>query len=901
MESLSPADATVTIAALGGSADESALLLLGEHGIGKTHLLEHVHAMPETNSVLIHVHPAEAQFPLAGFASLFAALRHEPASEFHRYFSMRSDEPDGLFAAAHDLLSLIRGLDLPPTVALIDDLDRVDSASRTVLSTIASHLAGTSLWLVGTATDAEQTESVPGFTTAHLLPLTTDEIVEIPTHDSTHDKATLCILADYAGGNPRVLFEQIDRLHNDQLLGAAPLVLPPRGTATVEQLTTKLLDGLSASAREILELVSLAPRAHLAAINTLIPEAADDMEDLIDSGVLKRQAQYVTFTDQRLRCRLYWDQGSKSRREQHGTLAEAYEPLDAGLATWHLSSATRGPQSVDELLGAAISLVTESHVFSAVEFVERAIGRAERLGDHTALIIRLCNRLLSVGQIALADRYSARVRSETTTPQQSMDILNIRLMAQLFHRRHVVDDELLTLADLHAGANPEGASTMLILGAAYRSERWEIDEARRLTNHALRLRHDVSEPTRMKLMAMREILDGLDGLDGVEGTTTNSAEPRTDLDDSSMTSDPDLLLLRARARTIYENYHDARQLFTVVLNHPKSHRGIRKDLATYGTIRNEVGAGQFRMARAAIDVWGGGTPSLAHGTSAFAFLQAWYAYSIGARTEAERLLEKCRELASVEASQALRARALALRGTMRLLNGDPEAAVMDLRQVSAASTRFRNPTLLRHWADYTEACVITGRVQEAAATVTALERRLSAHRSRWGDLALMRCRALVETGRPSLALFDAAVKEFTRDELPYELGRTLRCLAIRQDELGLSVEARRTRMGAVAAFEMSGADSWAAHTDQRAQTGAPGPTGAEGLLEPLSPEEQEVARRVMLGMRNREIAEALFVSVRTVELRLTHVYRALGVRSRAELIAALAGATTATDAPRSDH
>ncbi len=38
-------------------------------------------------------------------------------------------------------------------------------------------------------------------------------------------------------------------------------------------------------------------------------------------------------------------------------------------------------------------------------------------------------------------------------------------------------------------------------------------------------------------------------------------------------------------------------------------------------------------------------------------------------------------------------------------------------------------------------------------------------------------------------------------------------------------------------------------------------------------------------MRNREIAQQMFVSVRTVELRLTHIYRALGVHSRAQLVA----------------
>ena len=65
---------------------------------------------------------------------------------------------------------------------------------------------------------------------------------------------------------------------------------------------------------------------------------------------------------------------------------------------------------------------------------------------------------------------------------------------------------------------------------------------------------------------------------------------------------------------------------------------------------------------------------------------------------AEERVERSIRLASLEAGRALRARAVALRGVFRLLSQDAESAVIDLRQVSAASTRFRDPTLLRGWA-----------------------------------------------------------------------------------------------------------------------------------------------------------------------------------------------------------
>jgi DNA-binding NarL/FixJ family response regulator len=43
------------------------------------------------------------------------------------------------------------------------------------------------------------------------------------------------------------------------------------------------------------------------------------------------------------------------------------------------------------------------------------------------------------------------------------------------------------------------------------------------------------------------------------------------------------------------------------------------------------------------------------------------------------------------------------------------------------------------------------------------------------------------------------------------------------------------------------------------------------------------------GLTNREIAQALFITVRTVQVHLQHAYRKLDVESRTDLPAALAG------------
>ena len=58
----------------------------------------------------------------------------------------------------------------------------------------------------------------------------------------------------------------------------------------------------------------------------------------------------------------------------------------------------------------------------------------------------------------------------------------------------------------------------------------------------------------------------------------------------------------------------------------------------------------------------------------------------------------------------------------------------------------------------------------------------------------------------------------------------------------------------------------------------------------LTASERRVATLAAGGQTNREIAQALFVTPKTVEVHLSNAYRKLDIRSRRELPAALSGA-----------
>ena len=119
---------------------------------------------------------------------------------------------------------------------------------------------------------------------------------------------------------------------------------------------------------------------------------------------------------------------------------------------------------------------------------------------------------------------------------------------------------------------------------------------------------------------------------------------------------------------------------------------------------------------------------------------------------------------------------------------------------------------------------------------------------------------------------------------PLERARALADLAEAQRALGRRAAAREVAEAAHADAERAGSSALARRARRHLRALGARPRTAVGQgLGALTAAERRVADLAAAGRTNREIAEALFVSEKTVETHLARVFRKLDVRSRRQL------------------
>jgi DNA-binding CsgD family transcriptional regulator len=156
----------------------------------------------------------------------------------------------------------------------------------------------------------------------------------------------------------------------------------------------------------------------------------------------------------------------------------------------------------------------------------------------------------------------------------------------------------------------------------------------------------------------------------------------------------------------------------------------------------------------------------------------------------------------------------------------------------------------------------------------------------------MRAAGVVAGGERGASLLREAIDAFERGDARLERARALTDLGALLRRRNRRTEARALLREALDAAHRSGAGPLAeqAETELRATGARPRRVVLTGL-DSLTASERRIAELASQGLTNREIAQSLFVTARTVEGHLTSIFRKLQLDSRDELRAALAGGT----------
>ncbi|GGP94780.1 helix-turn-helix transcriptional regulator [Streptomyces roseolilacinus] len=272
---------------------------------------------------------------------------------------------------------------------------------------------------------------------------------------------------------------------------------------------------------------------------------------------------------------------------------------------------------------------------------------------------------------------------------------------------------------------------------------------------------------------------------------------------------------------------------------------------------------------------------------------AWYTLALaetagGSFARAMSYARRSAQASEEEGDHVFLSRALYALGRVQLVTGDVAAALDTLRRVQEGERALRtvDPSTLRWHEELAEALLAHDAREEAEALladVGPVAARLGRTTVLLGcDRAYAQC--LAAGGKPEEAagLLAGTAERFAEHGLVLEQGRCLIALARVERRRRRRSAAQQALNAAAAVFERAGAVPWLDLVAEGPTRAEAAPTGT-GALSRLTEAEVRLARMVGQGASNQEAAARLYLSVKTVEARLTRIYQKLDVRSRAQL------------------
>jgi DNA-binding CsgD family transcriptional regulator len=890
-----------------------ALLFEGEAGIGKTRLWrEGVDRARDRGLRVLATRPggAEVQLGFAGLADLLRDVLDEtldrlPAPQRRALaVALLLDDSDG--AAPDDravsaafLAALSMAAGAGPVVVAIDDVQWLDAASARALEFALRRLDGEPIGVLGTvrvspeeAEPVELLRSLPHERLGRLPlgPLTVGALYELISSrlGVQLSRATLLRLHETSEGNPFYALELARALldaDRDPEPGE-PLPVP----AGLRELVQRRLRRLPPPTREVLLVASALNPPMLTVVQNAIGDtAAEGVELAVDAAVVELDGDEIHFTHPLLASIHYASAPVRRRQALHARLADvvsdpeerarhlglAVEGPDEAVATALEAAATRAKGR--GALVAAAELMDEAQVrtpptatadrrrrrLAAAEAHytagdrDRALRPLEEELGSSAPVPERAEVLWSIGKVKfegedtrVGGQYFRRALDETGAD----DLLRARILESIafpvakqegFPVARVYEQEAVTLAE-RLGDKPTLARALGQLGYLA----FMCDEG---------VQHELFE----RAIALEEELGGLE-LD--YGPSARYARALYDAG------------LGQRARPLLERLCER--------GRASGDAAVNMPIFLLASIEYEAG----NWDRAAVLAGEAYDVAVQTGREAAEPRGLWtLALIAAARGEFERARDLAERALVMTDSRGWNSGGP--RGVLGLLELTLEnyEAAYDVVMPAIETYRKLGAPLVGQIFDAAEALAAMGRPEEGRQLLDRTKKVPVMMGLPWPSAAAPRARGLLAAAESDLEAAEAdlgeAVNAAERLGWPLELGRSLLALGTVQRQARRKQAARRTLERAVEVFDELGAKPWAERA--RRELGRIG--GRTAPRRKLSATEAEIVELVVAGRSNKEVAQALHLSPKTVEWNLSKVYRKLGVHSRTELAATRRG------------
>jgi DNA-binding CsgD family transcriptional regulator len=886
------------------------LVLRGEAGIGKTALLQYLIESASDMTVLRAV-GVESEMELA-YASL------------HQLCGPVLDRLEGLAAPQRDAMRVVFGViggvpppdrllvglgvlsllsemaEERPLLCVIDDAQWLDQASALTLAFVARRLFAERVAIVFAARE-------PG---EALQPLSRLQVHGLRNGDARALLGTAVrfvlgervrerIIAE-THGNPLALLELPRGLTASELAVGFGLVDAQALPGRIEESFARRLEALSEDERRLLLLAAAEPVGDPVLLWRAAEQlgiergAADDAEN---EGLLVI-GERVIFRHPLVRSAVYRSAGAEDRRSVHLALAEVTDrEVDPDRRAWHLAEATRGPDEeiAAELERSAARAQARGGVAAAAAFLRRSVALTLDSGQRA-------RRALAAAQAHFqAGAFDAALRLLVSAEETQLDELGraqVELLRSQIAFASTWGGEAPALMLLKAARQLESLDPALAretyldawIAAWFAGRFAPAGTLREICQAAISAPQAPRTPRPSDLLLDGFSVQVTEGRPAAASTLSRAlrlfAHDEVDLAEGLRWGW--LASVAAIMQWDDDSWHtmNARRLQSL------RDAGLLVHLPIYLQALGVVEVMCGDLATAGSLIAEGDTVAEATGTRLARFAAVALA-ALRGTADAQALIE-------VEASNASAAgQGVGIQWchwVSAILHnglGRYEQALSYAGQAAEEAPEL----YLSVWAlpELIEAAARTGKTRAADAALERLVEAASIGDGDWGLGVLARSRALLSEGEDAERAYREAIERLSRTRLRPDLARAHLVYGQWLRRENRRVDARARLRVAHDLFIAIGMEAFAerARTELQA-TGEHVRAHAPEARDDLTAQERHIAELARDGLSNPEIGARLFLSPRTVEWHLRHVFAKLGIKSRRELANALPSSSSET-------